>query len=203
MSVETGWRQMNENEDEELSSLLNQHKLQSLSSKSPLQKLRRSLLINMIFGIIICFVYIIIIAVFHIWQVQLALFIVLVFSVWTVLSAFLQYKKLHASVTSSPVLIELKRHHQSFSKWITLQLRVAVGVYPVSVAGGFMLGGVLGSNKPIEVFMSQPVVQIALLICIIVMVPAAYYLAKWLFHLSFGKHLKLLKQNIEDLEKEI
>jgi cell division protein FtsL len=204
MSIETKWKQMNDNDDdEELSSLLNQKKLHSLSSKSPLQKLKRSLLINIISGIIICFAYIIIIAVFYIWQVQLALFIVLVFSAWTVYSAFLQYKKLQASVTSGPVLTELKRHHESFTKWIALQLRVSVGVYPISVSGGFMLGGVLGSNKPIEVFMSRSVVQIALLICIIVMVPAAYYLAKWLFHLSFGKHLKLLKQNIEDLEKEI
>ncbi len=66
-----------------------------------------------------------------------------------------------------------------------------------------MLGGVLGSKKPVPVFMSHPVVQIALLICIIVMVPAAYYLAKWLFKLSFGKHLKLLQENITSLEKEI
>lgn len=203
MSIESEWKQMNTNGDEELWALLNQRKLQTLSSKSPFQKLKRSLLINMIFGIIICFAYIIIIAVFHVWQVQLAIFIVLVFSAWTVYSAYMQYKKLEASVTSSPVLTELKRHHETFTKWIALQMRASVAIYPISVAGGFMLGGVLGSNKPVEVFMSKPVVQIALLVCIIVMVPAAYYLAKWLFHLSFGKHLKLLKQNIEDLEKEI
>lgn len=203
MSIESEWKQMNTNEDEELSSLLNQRKLQTLSSKSPLQKLKRSLFINMIFGIIICFAYIIIIVVFHIWQVQLAIFIVLVFSAWTVYSAFMQYKKLNVSITSSPVLTELKRHHETFTKWIALQMRVSVAIYPISVAGGFMLGGVLGSNKPVEIFMGRPVVQMALLICIIIMVPAAYYITKWLFKLSFGKHLKLLQENISSLEKEI
>jgi len=50
--------------------------------------------------------------------------------------------------------------------------------------------------------MSKPIMILALLICIAVLTPAGYYLAKWLSHKAFGQHLKLLKQNIDDLKEK-
>lgn len=203
MSIETDWKQLNEKGDHDLEVLLNDTTLNSLTSKSPLQKIKRSLIINIIFGVLICLIYLFVILYFKIWQIQLAIGIVLLFSLWAVYSAYIQYTKIDASVSSNTVLAELKKNYESISTWIRIQLRAAVCIYPVSVVGGFMIGGVLGSGKPIAYFLARPVVQIGLVICILVMVPVAHYLAKWLFKLSFGKHLKMLKQNIDDLEKEI
>jgi hypothetical protein len=64
------------------------------------------------------------------------------------------------------------------------------------------LGGVVGSGKSVEAFIIKPTALIAFVITIVVLVPVCYYLAKWMNHLSFGKHLKTLQQNIKDLEAE-
>ena len=203
MSIETDWKQLNEKGDEDLTALLRATTLNLLSSKSPLQKIKRSLLINIIFGGLICLIYVFVMLYFKIWQIQLAIGIVLLFSLWAVYSAYIQYIKIDDTVSSNTILAELKKNYYSIVKWIRIQLRAAVCIYPVSVIGGFMIGGVLGSGKPVNDFLNRSVVQIALVICILIMVPVAYYLAKRLFRVSFGKHLKLLKQNIDDLEKEM
>jgi hypothetical protein len=202
MSIEKTWSWMNDQQDDDLSSMLQRNTWMKLSSHNPLEKIRRNLLINMIWGILICMLYILIIIFFRAWQVQTALGLVLIFSFRALLSAFRVYKKISTGVTSAPLLTELKRHHQTINNWINAQLRVALFIYPLSATAGFMLGGVLGSGKPVEVFMSKPVVLIALVIVIIVLAPACYYLARWMCNYSFGKHLQELQKNIEDLEEE-
>lgn len=203
MSIEKTWDALNEEQDEELLSLLKSAGLSRLTSNNPLKKIKRNLLINMIWGILICTGYIAIIIYFQIWQVQLSLGLVLLFSSWAMYTSYLQYQKIDIHVASAgSVLSEMKRHHQSISNWMNTQQRVALFIYPVSAAGGFMLGGAVGSGLPVAAFMSKPSVLIILIICIIVLVPLCYYLARWMFNYSFGKHLKALDENISDLEAE-
>ena len=73
-------------------------------------------------------------------------------------------------------------------------------IYPISAAGGFMLGGYVGSGKPIEQFMSKPAVLIALVISIIVLVPICHHFAKWMDKKAFGQFADVLKQNIDMLK---
>lgn len=202
MSIENSWNQLDDQHDDELSSMLQSPALSKLSSHSPLEKIRKNLLINIILAIIICLLYVAIIIYFHIWQVQIAIFTVLIFSLWALQGAYLIYGQITATVSAGPLLPELKSHYQTITKWMHTQQRVGLFIYPVSAAGGFMLGGVLGSGKPVEVFMSKPIVLTALLISIIVLVPACYYLAKWMCKYSFGKHLDAMKENIRELEEE-
>lgn len=194
---------MNEDRDDDLSSLLRTSSFSKRPSHNPLEKIKKALVTNMIWAVIICIMYIAVIIYFHYWQVQLSIGIVLVSSLWALYTAYQQYKQIDSNVSAAnPVLTELKRHHESITRWMNTQQRVFLFIYPVSTLGGFMLGGVLGSGKSVEYFMSKPFVQWALLICIVVMVPAAYYLAKWMFNYSFGKHLKALNENIKALEEE-
>jgi hypothetical protein len=203
MSIEKTWGELNDRQDDDLSSLLQKPKLSKLSSHNPLEKIRKNLLLNMIWGIVICILYVIIIFYFRIWQVQLSLLVVLIFTIWAIYTAYQQYKNIHTNVSSSsPVLAEMRRQHQSITSWMNTQQRVALLVYPISAAGGFILGGVIGSGKSVSIFMSKPFVIIALLVSIAVLVPACYYLARWMFNYSFGKHLKALNENIRSLEDE-
>lgn len=191
------------NVDDDLLKLLQQTKLSKLTSHNPLQKIKRNLLINMIYGVLICFIYLFIIFYFQIWQVQIAISIVLIFSLWALYTAWIQYKKIDTShPLNSSLLVELKRNYDSINHWIKSQQKVAIAIYPISATGGFMLGGVMGSGKSVEVIMSKPIILIALAITLIILVPACYYLAKWMSNYSFGKHLKSLQQNIKDLEAE-
>ncbi len=203
MSTEKTWGDKGNPVDNDLSSLLKPGRLSKLPSNNPLQKIKKNLFMNMIWGTIICSMYVVVIGYFHIWQVQAALGIVLIFSLWALFTAYKQYKKINTAVSSAgSVLDELKRHCQSIGNWMKVQQRVALIIYPISASGGFMLGDVIGSGKPVGVFLSKPIVVIAWLVCIAILVPACYYLARWLCKYSFGKHLAALEKNIHDLEEE-
>ncbi len=203
MSIENTWRAENELPDDDLSALLKPAGLSRLQSQHPLLKIRKSLRYNMIWGILICLLYIFVLLNFRIWQVQLCVLIVFLFSFWALYTAYLQYQNIQSAVSPvNPLLDELKRQYQSIHNWMTIQQRVALFIYPVSATGGFMLGGVLGSGKPVADFMSKPLIWTVLLIVLAVLVPACWFLARWMFNYSFGKHMKVLKENIEALEAE-
>ncbi|MBK9254716.1 MAG: hypothetical protein IPM42_04450 [Saprospiraceae bacterium] len=190
--------------DADLSALLKTSPKNTLHSKNPLQTIKRNLIINMIFGIVIAAAYVIIIAKFNIWQVQVAIGITLLFTIWAMYTAFSEYNKLNADVSpDNPLLTELKRVHQSISEWMRVQKLVGIFIYPVSATGGFLLGGVLGSEKSVEEFMNKPVIWLTLLITLLILVPACHYLAKWMFKVSFGNLLSSIETNIRELESEI
>ena len=201
MSIENLWNNIHDQQDDDLSSLLQHPDLSKLLSHNPMIKIKKNLRINMAWGTIICLCYVAIIIYFRIWQVQLAIGFVLIFSLWPVLSAWQVYKKISNRVSADPLLAELKRHYQTINRWMFVQQRVGLIIYPVSAAGGFMLGGVLCSGKTLEAFMSKPIVLVSMAIVIIVLVPVAFYTARWLCLHSFGKHMQALKQNIHQLEK--
>lgn len=204
MSIENSWNQLNQQQDDDLSSLFKVSRLSRLTSNNPLEKIKKNMLMNMTWAIAICAGYLAIILYFKIWQVQLAMTIVLIFSLWALYTTYQEYQKLNSKVSSdNSLLAELRRHHASISHWMTVQQRAALFIYPISAVGGFMLGGVTSSGKPVEVFMSKPFVQLVLLIALIVLVPACYYLARWMMNFTFGKHLRALQENIRELEEEI
>lgn len=203
MSLENTWDKMDAGQDKELNFLLDTVNLKKLPSHNPLSKIKKALLYNVIWGVLICMLYIFGLFYLSLWQVQLAILVVFGFSVWAVYTAFQQYKSIDTGISAkSSLLVEMKRHYASIINWMHLQQRVALFIYPISAAGGFMLGGAEGSGKPISEFMTKPFFIITLLIALLVLVPACYYLAKWMFKISFGKHLKALNKNIQELENE-
>jgi uncharacterized membrane protein len=203
MSIENSWSQINDLQDDDLSAMLHQTTLPKFPSHNPLVKLKKNILTNMIWAILIGGLYIGIIIYFPIWQVQTTLGMVLIFTLWGAFTAFIEYKKINTRIsTANSLLTELKRNHGSITNWMNKQQRIALFIYPVAAAGGFMLGGVVGSGKSLEVFMSKPIIWIILLIAIVILVPICYYLAKWMCKYSFGKHLDQLQQNIKELEEE-
>lgn len=203
MNIEESWKEINGGEDADLSKLLASANLSKLRPDNTLQKIKKNLLINIWWGLLICILYVFVIIKFQYWQVQAALIIVLVFTLWAIYTAWQEYKKTGVQISpANSMLDELKHHYNSLQRWMDIQLRVALFIYPISAAGGFMLGGAIGSNKPIAVFMGKHVVQIALVVTIAILVPACHWLAKWMFKISFGKCLKQLEQNIQQLEAE-
>jgi membrane protein YdbS with pleckstrin-like domain len=203
MSVKQIWSDMGNDQDNDLSSLIRQAGLSKRPSKNPLQKIRQGLLMNIGWGILISIGYVAIIFYFPIWIVQLCMSVVLMFTIWAVYTAWIQYKKIQLTQTAGGTLLdEMRTYYDSVTEWMRTQQRVALFIYPVSAAGGFFLGGVLGSGKPVEYFMGKPFFLIMLVVCVVVLVPVCYYVARWLFNYSFGKYLLALKQNITALEEE-
>lgn len=202
MSIEKTWKDIDEQSDEALLSLLKPQALGKLASKNPLNIIRKNLFLNGVMGVIISCFYIFCIVSFPYWQIQTCIGAVLIFTVWATLGAFRLRSSIDGNVETLPLLEEMERHYNRINQWINLQKWAGIIIYPVSAAGGFMLGGVMGAQKPIDEIMSKPMMVWAMLICIAVLVPLGYLLAKWLSHKAFGRHLKTLKQNIDDLKEK-
>jgi len=202
-SENKSWKQLEINIDEDLSTLINLSGISKIQSRNPLLQIKRNLLINMIWGFLVCCAYIAMIIFFNYWQVTVAMTMVLAFSIWALIGTLIQYHNLDTKVFSNrPVLQELRRQHQSITSWIRLQSRTAIVIYPVSAAGGFMLGGAVSSGKSVAVFMSKPLMLFIFLVLVGILTPLCHQLARWMSTKSFGKYLDALQKNMEELETE-
>lgn len=202
MNINDQWKNADEQKDQDLEALLKLPVISKLSSKDPLKKVKQNLVINSIFGIAIGSLYVVILVRFPFWQLLVSLGIVLGFTIWAVAKAIILYQQLQSNGHPHSVLEEMERHYTLLKKFLTLQQNVGLIIYPISAAGGFMLGGYVGSGKPIDQFMSKPLVLIILVIAIIILVPVCHYLAKWMSKKSFGQYADMLKMNIDELRKE-
>ena len=200
--IEHIWQQ-NEGGDDMLNRLLQQNDFQHFHSRLPLQKLRTNLMISIAWGIAITAAYIWLLFKVYIWQVDAALVVLILFNGWIITDSWRLYKKIPASIIPSNSLKdELQNHCAGFQKWWSIQQKISLLVYPVAVAGGFVLGGVLGSGKTVEAFLYNSRMLLFLAITIVVLVPMCYYGARWLFRLAYGKHLKQLQSLISELSEQ-
>ena len=200
MNLEEQWKQMDKG-DEDLSSLI-QKGVVAAPSKDPLEKIKRNLLINSIWGLVIAAGYVLVLIKFPAWQVLVCIGIVFLFTLWAVAKALLLYREMKKPMPHNTLLQEMERHYHGIQSWIHVQEKVALLIYPVSAAGGFMVGGSLGAGKPIDVVMSKPSMIVSLVITIAILVPICIYLARWLNKKAFGQYAAQLKQNIDNLKAE-
>jgi len=166
----------------------------------PLKKLKQNLLIGIIWALLITIGYIVLFFVIDIWQVDVALSVLVIFNTVIMLDSWKLYKKTPSTISPSNSLTEeLTLHYDSFQRWWAIQQKVSLFVYPIALTGGFILGGTLGSKKPVETFLYNSRMLGVLGITILVMVPLCYLGAKWMFNYAYGRHLKSVKSTIDDL----
>jgi len=201
MSFEELWQNAGEG-DNDLSSLIKPG-LSKLPSKDPLEKLKRNLLGGAILGLLIVAGYIFVLIKFPVWQVFLCIGIVLVFTLWASIKSFLLYKEMIRKIPNNSLLQELESYYTKINRWMNIQQQVALLIYPVSAAGGFMIGGSVGAGRSITEVMQKPAYIIALLITIVILVPICFYLAKWMCKKAFGRYTVQRRQNIEKLKSGI
>jgi hypothetical protein len=200
MDIEKSWNEWKA-EDGDWDNLVKQSISTNRETLDPLYKLKRSLKINMGYALLICILYIAAIIYFTLPVFRFSMILMLGFTAWGFVTALREYKSIEPGISSSRSLLEdMERHYFSINHWIKTQEKVALFFYPIAAAGGFMMGGVLGSGKSVGEFMSKPIVLIAFIIILIVLIPACYYLAKWMNRKAFGDHLEKLKENINHLK---
>lgn len=200
MDLQEIWKST-EADDALLGQLLQQRSFLRQRSKGPLQKLRRNLSVNLTFAAVITLGYALLIFYFAWWQVQLALCIVSAFNIWIMVTGYRLYQTIDPDLSHDNVLETLKTHYQNFQAWFRQQMRVSLFIYPIAFSGGYLLGGALGSGKPIEVFFSHQLVYWVFFIGMVVMTIGGYYLGRYLNRVAFGKYVDQLKATIDELEQ--
>lgn len=169
-------------------------------SDHPMTKLHRALRINLVWTVVITVGLLALLFIIP-EPLALGLFgVLLLFCLWAIVDGMRLLRSFDVAVSSSnSVLVEMQRQHDMIRRWMRVQERVALGVYPFSIAGGFTWGGMVGSGLDALSFLRTPAVGVVLAICILVLVPLCYYVTKWLSKLVFGRHLSSLQQRIEEL----
>jgi len=202
MNKEQNWKDWQPG-DETLENILKPGLVKRLHSKNPLAVLRSKLVSTMIWSLVITLGYFILFFYSPSIWVTLSLVVLILFNSYILYLSYLLYKKIDPNISSkTPVLGELKRHYEEFQRWWQIQQRMAIFVYPIAVAGGFIFGGLMSSGKTLEELFQKQVFSIGLVVSIIVLVPVSIWFARWMFNVSFGKHLKVLKENIDSLERD-
>jgi hypothetical protein len=90
----------------------------------------------------------------------------------------------------------------TIKKWIRVSELTGVFTYPIALTSGFLLGGWVGSGLPVEQFMSLPYVVIAYALSIAFMTPLCFIITRLLFRIFYGRYLKQMEKNINELKNE-
>lgn len=185
----------------ELPAITSIEQLQHTEKPSALKRMKRLLKTNIIIAFVISIGYLIVGFIYEYWQLEVLFAMLFVYTIWSGASGFKLYRNIDENASANNLLAELKRNRDSLKQWIAMQTRVCLFIYPFSVAAGFMFGGVWGSGKSIALFMSKPIVVIALIISIAILTPIGYWLCKWMFKRSFGGLLTHLDNTIAELSE--
>ncbi|MBZ5857855.1 hypothetical protein [Flavihumibacter profundi] len=188
--------------DDDLDRLLSPGFANRLQPNHPLMKLKRNLFINIIWGIVITLAYFFVIISTSVWPVQLALAITSMYNIIILVQAVHLYRSIKMEISSTESVLEvLKKHYIGISAWSRMQLKLAIGVYPIAAAGGYIYGGILSSGRTLEELMAQHLFAWLLPVIVIILVPIGHYCAKWMFRKSFGVYLDMLKATIDSMEE--
>jgi len=106
---------------------------------------------------------------------------------------------LKKNIDMSENLLEgLKTYHHRIKQVLKYEELTGLILYPFSLSAGFFIG--LQAGDPSEPIMNERSDWIALVIAMIVITPLAHLLARWMNKVAFGKYLKQLQKNIDELE---
>lgn len=199
MSIENVWQQTS-GSDNALNKMFEDNDLSKLKSKLPLNRLKRNLLLGIILAISITAVYGTVFFFVGIWEVYVAIGILSLFNILIAFDSWKLYRSINVNISATNSLKEeLQRNYKGFEKWWRVQEKLGLFVYPIAATGGFIMGGVLGSDKPVKAFLYNPGMLLLLGATIIILVPLCYFGARWMFNHAYGKHLKKLKSTIAEL----
>ena len=185
-----------------LEQMLQNKTFRQANIQTPLAKLKRNLAIHIGYAAIITIGYALIIYYFAFWQVQACMYLLIIFNLWAMITSYKLYKNIDLNLTGTNVLNELKKHYHAFMEWEKQSMRAGLMIYPFAAAGGFMLGGAVGSGKSPEVWLSDSRIMIIMAIVVMVLVPLGYLVAKWMTKVAFGRYVFQLKERIDELEAE-
>jgi hypothetical protein len=171
--------------------------------EQPLLHIRRGLLYTSMWAVLISGIYLWVFIVYSIAWVQAGIALLLAFNAWSLAAALKLRSRIPANLSNSGSLSEtIELQIRAIRGWIRTNEYSGVVLYPVSVSTGFVLGGAIGSGKPVEVFMAEPVIILFFALSIAVLVPLCFLLTRWMVKVSFGKQLALLETQLRQLKME-
>lgn len=175
----------------------------SENSKTPLSKMKKSVLYNLYWGIVITLIYPVLLVYIDEWIIKIGVVLVLLASIMLIRATYNLYKQINPVINPGNNLInELNYQCTIIKRWIALQQKIGLLTYPISITFGFLLGGISSSNLTVFEFLNKPIVLISLLGAIVILTPLCYLLVRWMLNVSFKKELLGLEKLIHSVTSE-
>ena len=203
MTINEQWKELESVHDEYFSTMLDMQIIKKLPSKNPLVILKKNVLINSIWAILTGIMYVIVVIVFPFWQVIVCFGIVILFTCWGIMQGLTLYKTISVSFAGQNILGEMERHYNNIKRWMSIQGTAWIFIYPVTILGGCMVGGIIGSGKPVNEVIQNPVVGIASLVALVILVPFCIKLGKQMNRKAFGQYIMQLEKDIQALKADL
>ncbi|MEQ8549527.1 MAG: hypothetical protein RIC03_16570 [Cyclobacteriaceae bacterium] len=200
--IKSAWNDLNAAKNNFSSSTdLEIHEIIQAKSKGAIQKIKEQVYLKFWF----CVFFLALLGIYlpfanpFISQVLISVMVV----AYTIGSIFLfkEYKSLKKTMDMSQNLLDgLKNYRKKILQIIKYEEIIALILYPISAPAGFFVG-LKFQNADIPILESKEQ-WVALILCIVIITPAAHFTTKWMNRKAFGKYLEQIEENIQILEKE-
>jgi hypothetical protein len=171
-------------------------------SNHPVAKLKRAYLISTGFAILFLLGFIALFFTFDAPIIKGSLALVILGYIFFLVVNLSMYRKINVELPVDQSLRAVLAHTHAFiSDNIRFQERVALFIYPVAATAGFLVG--LASGGDVNVLLEKRAVLIVLLITILILTPLAFYLARWMYRVSYGRCLTEIQQLIDELDNPV
>ncbi len=169
-------------------------------SKHPIQKLKNAYLTTTVFAVVFLFVFVALFFMFSEGLIRAFLLLMIVSYIAGVVVNYRMYRRLEPVIPPDQDLKSvLINTHALITKNIRKQEYAALFVYPFAGATGFFMGGATASGDIMGMLAKKDVI-IALIVMVIVLTPACFYLSRWMYRVSYGKCLNELQERINALD---
>lgn len=182
-------------------SLSNQEIASSLrkQSKHPIHTLQRNLLISIGFTVFFLIAFSALFFYVHEVLIQVLLVVIILFYLAGTVFTYKEWQYNRRILFSDePVKAALQAIVKRIRRSLRTSERVAIFIYPVSIAAGFLLG--FSEEKELTLLLEEPLGIGILLVTIILGTPASNWLAKWMNKKAYGKYLSQLEEQIHDMK---
>jgi cation transporter-like permease len=172
------------------------------TSKHPVAKLKRAYLISTAFALVFLIGFIVLFFTYHEPLVKGSLVLVIVGYIFFFVVNFSMYRKINVALPVDQSLRKALAHTYDFiTDNIRFQERVGLYLYPIAAASGFLMGGASGGD--LDAILQKKVVLIILLVTVAILTPIGFYLARWMYRVSYGKCLIEIKGLINELDNPL
>ncbi|MCU0357219.1 MAG: hypothetical protein MUE95_06545 [Cyclobacteriaceae bacterium] len=174
-----------------------------LHSRHPAIKMKNGLYISLAFTVAFLAVFVLLFFRYDPWLIKfftgLMVGVYIFFGVYNFITLNRLNEQLKMAFAGS-LKDSLVRIHSIIHQSIRYQERVALFIYPLSAIAGFLMG--VGEHDNFEQNIQQPKMLMVLAVAIVIATPLCYWMARWMYKITYDKYLDQLKALIRDMEVE-
>ncbi|MEK6476112.1 hypothetical protein WJR50_01215 [Catalinimonas sp. 4WD22] len=191
------WKTWQQNEEQPLLDEAFLNKALQKKSIDPLVKLKNNIRLKLLWIMAFTLVFLaIIITTDKLYNKILMSPLVLAYLIGLVL-IYGQYRVLNFVDKSLSLRETLEIYYHRISLINKYEQSVALFIYPISVTAGFVYGFTL--NRSAEEILSDQRILAILIGLNVILVPACYYLARWMEEKAYGKYLAHIREDLNQL----